>query len=761
MLKKAFLTNSSGILCSRVFGFLRDLSMANILGAGVYSDIFFVAFKFPNLFRRIFGEGAFTQSFLPSFIASSKKGAFSVLVLLLFSCALIGFSLLVVAFSGAFTKVLALGFDDELIKLASPIVAIHFWYLFLVFLVTFFSTLLQYKQHFWVSAYNTALLNIAMICALLFARGSDELQIVYIASYGVLAGGVAQIALHIYPLHRLGFVRLFVCGVGELRVAFFKRDSKGDSVLGEQGRVGFLAKNGDCCGEPAVITAQGNSLDSPCKAPFLAQKSCREQTSLESTFAQSSHSTTATPRILEEDNQTECEKSAENQKQPQSKKVDSSVKLDSSPNAPFSVIASRDSGVAIYTKNTHSLESTFENNANKTHKVDSSDAPIFAGAEAVDCHDFACAKSRNDNRKNTIDEKVDSSNAQSVFSQNAVRRQDLENLESTFDNTTILKQFAKDSRICDEKSGLSSDWQGSYLSGDLRQSCRIADLSRKTSEAVQGEAAAGFFSKAQSTSKKPTPKAAKLASTIKTELRAFFKQFLPAMLGSSTAQIASFIDTILASFLASGAISYLYYANRIFQLPLAIFAIAISTALFPMVAKAIKANEHQKALIAMKKAFWFLLFMLLFCAVGGIVLREQIIWLLYEHGKFSRADTLECAMVFGAYMVGLVPFGCARIFSLYLYSRSQQALAAKISAISLFVGVVFSLVLMQFWGAFGLALAGSLSGFVLFALTIRAFGFGEFWAIICARNYALLLGFMLVCEVLLLALWLHYIQIPH
>lgn len=141
------------------------------------------------------------------------------------------------------------------------------------------------------------------------------------------------------------------------------------------------------------------------------------------------------------------------------------------------------------------------------------------------------------------------------------------------------------------------------------------------------------------------------------------------------------------------------------------------------------------------------------------MLREQIIWLLYEHGKFSRADTLECAMVFGAYMAGLVPFGCARIFSLYLYSHSKQALAAKISAISLLVGVVFSLVLMQFWGAFGLALAGSLSGFVLFALTIRAFGFGEFWAIICARNYALWLGVVLVCEVLLLMLWLHYIHI--
>ena len=60
-------------------------------------------------------------------------------------------------------------------------------------------------------------------------------------------------------------------------------DTAKDSALGKQSRVGFLAKNGDCCGEPAVITTQGNSLDSPCKAPFLAQKSCREDTAPEST----------------------------------------------------------------------------------------------------------------------------------------------------------------------------------------------------------------------------------------------------------------------------------------------------------------------------------------------------------------------------------------------------------------------------------------------------------------------------------------------
>ncbi len=103
--------------------------------------------------------------------------------------------------------------------------------------------------------------------------------------------------------------------------------------------------------------------------------------------------------------------------------------------------------------------------------------------------------------------------------------------ESTFENATNLNASAQDSRICDEKtsealgdsrcffskSALSSDWQGSYLeSNDRRQSRRIADLSRKTSEAVQGAAAAGFFSKAESTKSaaKPTPKTQKVDSSL-------------------------------------------------------------------------------------------------------------------------------------------------------------------------------------------------------------------------------------------------------
>ena len=92
MLIKSFFTNSIGTLVSRIFGFIRDMLSASILGANIYSDIFFVAFKFPNLFRRIFAEGAFTQSFIPSFIKAPHKSVFSVRILLSFFIFLLLFS---------------------------------------------------------------------------------------------------------------------------------------------------------------------------------------------------------------------------------------------------------------------------------------------------------------------------------------------------------------------------------------------------------------------------------------------------------------------------------------------------------------------------------------------------------------------------------------------------------------------------------------------------------------------------------------------
>ena len=203
MLLKSIFTNSSGILVSRVLGFVRDLLTASILGANIYSDIFFVAFKLPNLFRSIFADGAFTQAFIPSYAKSKHKIRFSSMIFLQLFGFLIILSLLVMTFSHLVAKAIAVGFDEKTIDLAAPLFAINFYYLPMIFAVTFMAALLQYKRHFATTAYSTAFLNVAMIISLLISRNLEQYEITFYLSYGVLAGGFLQILVHLYAIKKL------------------------------------------------------------------------------------------------------------------------------------------------------------------------------------------------------------------------------------------------------------------------------------------------------------------------------------------------------------------------------------------------------------------------------------------------------------------------------------------------------------------------------------------------------------------------------
>ncbi|MDR0665003.1 MAG: murein biosynthesis integral membrane protein MurJ [Helicobacteraceae bacterium] len=435
---KGIFTNSTGILVSRVAGFARDFTTASILGANIYSDIFFVAIKIPNLFRSVFADGAFTQAFLPSFVAAKYKGAFSVNVFLRIFCAVLILSLLATIFSEYLTAAIALGFDEATIKTAAPFVAVNFWYLDFVFLISFLAALLHYRNSFAAPAFSTALLNVSMIIALIIARGENEKTIVWFLSFGVLIGGALQLLLHIAAL---------------------KGKRLGAMLLG-----GFKKK--------------------------------------------------------------------------------------------------------------------------------------------------------------------------------------------------------RDSK---------------------------ADTDR------------------------------------------FYKAFFPAVFGASTAYVSAFLDTLLATFLAVGSVSYLYYANRIFQLPLALFAIAVSMALFPAIAKAIKRGDMGESKRLLSKNFWLLAFLLSLSALGGALLSDGIIWLLFERGKFARADTSAAANILAIYMIGLTPFGLARLFSLWLYSTARQGLAAKNSAIALGFNILFSLAFIKPLGVSGLALAGALTGVILLFLSAKALGWQTVLGMIRAK----------------------------
>ncbi|WP_457560123.1 murein biosynthesis integral membrane protein MurJ [Caminibacter sp.] len=423
---KHIIINFLGIFNSRILGFIRDLLSANILGANIYSDIFFVAFKFPNLFRRIFAEGAFTQAFLPAFAKCKYKPKFAFKVFVTFLSIIIVLTLVVNLFSYQITSLLAFGFSEEAKKIASPLVALNFWYLDFIFIVTFLASLLQYKNHFLIPAFSPALLNISLITTLLLSMNLPKDKIIWYLSWGVFFGGIAQVFIHLYAAYREKILRLLTVG---------------------------------------------------------------------------------------------------------------------------------------------------------------------------------------------------------------------------------------------------------------------------------------------SKSKKEV------------DLKNFKKTFFPSVLGNSTAHISAFLDTWLASFLAAGSISYLYYANRLFQLPFALFVIATSTVIFPKITKKLNTDSEKEAFIILKKSFWYLFYALIFATIVGIVASKQIVSLLFEHGAFTSNDTIHTSIVLIMYLIGLIPFGINKLFSSYLYATHRHLKAAKFSAISLGVNIVLSIVLIFPLKVYGLALASSIGGIVLLFLTLKEFGF--------------------------------------
>ncbi|MBZ7947452.1 murein biosynthesis integral membrane protein MurJ [Campylobacter sp. RM9929] len=436
---KNFIINALGILCSRILGLVRDILIALFLGAGLYSDIFFVALKMPAFFRRIFAEGAFGQSFLPNFVKAPKKGAFCVSIMIQFSSIVFLCCLLVSFFSSFFTKIFAFGFDQKTIDIASPLVAINFWYLFFIFLVTFFGAILNYKQKFFITSFSAALFNLSIVIAAFFVDKNEPLKTLYYFSYATVLSGLAQLILHLIILK----------------------------------------------------------------------------------------------------------------------------------------------------------------------------------------------------------------------------------------NNPVIKTM--------------------ILSIRLKKA--------------------------------------------KTKMKSFYGNFFHGVLGSSATQISSLLDTTIASFLISGSISYLYYANRVFQLPLALFAIALTQVSFPKILKHLKSEQENLALKFMQRAMIFLSVLLLISSIIGSVYSLEICQLLFQRGNFTHSDSITTAYVLIAYLIGLLPFGLQKLLSLWLYAKFKQKIAAFIAFKALFISLLCSVAFIFFikdenLKVIGVAFSSSLSAFYLLGANIKEFGFKKFFGLI-------------------------------
>jgi len=187
-------------IISRLLGYLRDVLIAIFLGTSFIADVFFVAFRIPNTFRRLFAEGTFNAAFVPSYtsesvISKSRSNKFANQIFNLLFIFLLFIVLIVEIFMPAFVSLIAPGFveNTEKIELATDLTRITFPFLIFVSLSSFFSAILNSHNKFAAASAAPIILNLTLILILFFAKYLND-EIVYYLSYGVSIAGFLQLA---------------------------------------------------------------------------------------------------------------------------------------------------------------------------------------------------------------------------------------------------------------------------------------------------------------------------------------------------------------------------------------------------------------------------------------------------------------------------------------------------------------------------------------------------------------------------------------
>ncbi len=186
-------------IISRLLGYLRDILIAMFLGTSLLADVFFVAFRIPNTFRRLFSEGAFNAAFIPSYTSEAIKGKsksnkFANEIFNLLFVSLLFLILIIQLFMPFFLSLIAPGFNgnSEKMELAIYLTRITLPFLIFVSLSSFFSAILNSHNKFAAASATPIILNIVMIGILLFGKILND-DLVYYLSYGVSIGGLLQL----------------------------------------------------------------------------------------------------------------------------------------------------------------------------------------------------------------------------------------------------------------------------------------------------------------------------------------------------------------------------------------------------------------------------------------------------------------------------------------------------------------------------------------------------------------------------------------
>ena len=195
-------------------------------------------------------------------------------------------------------------------------------------------------------------------------------------------------------------------------------------------------------------------------------------------------------------------------------------------------------------------------------------------------------------------------------------------------------------------------------------------------------------------------------------VRRILKLMLPALFGVSVAQINLLLDTVLASFLQTGSVSWLYYSDRLAELPLGVFGIAIATVILPSLSRKHAEKSGDEFAKMLDWAVRMVLLIGIPSAVALILLAEPLLTTLFHYGEMTDRDVSMAAMSLRAYGLGLLAFMLIKVLAPGYFSRQDTKTPVKIAVKAMVANMVFNLILVFPLAHAGLALATALSAFM-------------------------------------------------
>lgn len=195
-------------------------------------------------------------------------------------------------------------------------------------------------------------------------------------------------------------------------------------------------------------------------------------------------------------------------------------------------------------------------------------------------------------------------------------------------------------------------------------------------------------------------------------VRLLVRRMVPVAVGAGIYQLNLVIDMVIASLLPTGSISFLFYADRVTQLPLGVVGVAVGTALLPLLSRQLRAGDEAAASTSQNRALEFALLLTLPAAVALFVIADPVIRVLFERGAFGPEEAAATGRALAVYALGLPAYVLVKALSPGFFAREDTKTPVKVAAVAMVVNLVFNLLLMGPFLHVGIAMATVISSWL-------------------------------------------------